>query len=160
MFAVGIKSFPKQKREKMQETIKWKYSNAGKIQNFTFWALAKIHPYCLRILKSTGNHICLKFWIFRFNLRKKKKNFCKSDNRKRNLAIPILKMSTCSIWESFQRTVLQGKNGSPGKNGYRKHGWVVVRTDEGAGSTVGTGGKMSLVSAHEKHVSKGFDRSG
>ena len=56
LFAAGIKLFPKTKREKMQETIKWKYSNAGKIQIFTFWAL-KIHPYCLRILKSTGDHI-------------------------------------------------------------------------------------------------------
>ena len=92
--------------------------------------------------------------------QKEKKSFFKSDNRKRTLAIPNLKMSTCSIWESFQRTVLQGKNGSPGKNGYRKHGWVVIRTDEGAGCTVGTGGKMSLVAAHEKHVSEGFDRSG
>ena len=73
LFAAGIKLFPKTKREKIQETIKWKYSNAGKIQNFTFWALAKIHPYCLRILKSTGNHICLKFWKFRFDLRKKNK---------------------------------------------------------------------------------------
>ena len=63
-------------------------------------------------------------------------------------------MSTCSIWESFQRTVLQGKNGSPGKDRYRKHGWVVTRTEEGAGSTVGTGGKMFLVAAHEKHVWK------
>ena len=92
--------------------------------------------------------------------QKEKKSFCKSDNRKWTLAIPNLKMSTCSIWESFQRTVLQGKNGSPGKNGYRKHGWVVIRTDEGAGCTVGAGGKMSLVAAHEKHVSEGFDRSG
>ena len=58
LFAAGIKLFPKTKREKMQETIKWKYSNAGKIQKFTFWALEKIHPYCLRILKSTGDHIC------------------------------------------------------------------------------------------------------
>ena len=73
VFAVGIKSFLKQKREKMQETIKWKYSNAGKIQNFTFWASAKIHPYCLRILKSPGDHNCLKFWKFGFDLRKKKK---------------------------------------------------------------------------------------
>ena len=73
LFAAGIKLFPKPKREKMQETIKWKCSNAGKTQIFTFWALAKIHPYCLRILKSTGNHICLKFWKFRFDLRKKNK---------------------------------------------------------------------------------------
>ena len=158
MFAVGIKPFPKQKREKMQETIKWKYSNAGKIQNFTFWASAKIHPYCLRILKSTGNHICLKFWKFRLDLRKK--NFCKSDNRKRNLAIPNLKMSTCSTWESFQTTVLLGKNRHPGENGYRKHGWVAIRTDEGRGLTVGTGVKNFLVVAFEKHVPKGFDRSG
>ena len=71
----GIKLFPKTKRGKMQETIKWKYSNAGKIQNFTFWALEKIHPYCLRILKSTGDHICLKIWIIRFDLRKKKRTF-------------------------------------------------------------------------------------
>ena len=75
MFAVGIKSFPKQKRKKMQETINWKYSNAGKIQNFTFWALAKIHPYCLRILKSTGYHICLKFWKFQIDLGRKKMKF-------------------------------------------------------------------------------------
>ena len=27
------------------------------------------------ILKSTGDHICLKFWIIRFNLRKKKRSF-------------------------------------------------------------------------------------
>ena len=72
LFAAGIKLFPKTKREKMRETIEWKYSNAGKIQNFTFWALAKIHPYCLRILKSTDYHICLKFWTFRFDLRKKR----------------------------------------------------------------------------------------
>ena len=160
LFAAGIKLFPKTKRETMQETIKRKYSNAGKIQNFTFWALAKIHPYCLRILKSTGNHICLKFWKFRFDLRKKKKKFCKSDNRKGYLAILNLKRSTCSIWESFQRTVLQGKNGSPGNNRYRKHGWGAIRTDEGAGSTVGTGVKNFSVAAQEKHVSKGFDRGG
>ena len=136
------------------------FQEPGKIQSFTFWALTKIHPYCLRILKSTVDHICLKFWILPFDLRKKKKNFCKPDNRKRNLAILNLKFSTCSIWESFQRTVLQEKNGSPGKIGYRKHGWVVTRTDEGAGSTVGTGGKIFFVAAHEKHISKGFDRSG
>ena len=158
MFAVGIKSFPKQKREKMQETIKWKNSNAGKIQNFTVCALAKIHPYCLRILKSPGDHNCLKFWKFGFDLRKK--NFCKSDNRKRNLAILNLKTSTCSTCESFQRTVLLGKNRNPGENGYREHGWVAIRTDEGTGLTVGTGVKNFLVAAHEKHVPKGFDRSG
>ena len=160
LFAAGIKLFPKTKREKMRETIEWKYSNAGKIQNFTFWALAKIHPYCLRILKSTGDHICSKFWKFQFDLRKKKENFCKSDNIKRNLAILNPKMSTCSTWESFQRAVLQEKNGSAGKIGYRKHGWVVIRTDEGAGSTVGTGEKIFFAAALEKHVSKGFDRSG
>ena len=82
LFAAGIKLSPKTKREKMQETIKWKYSNAGKIQNFTFWALAKIHPYCLRILKSTGNHICLEFWKFRFDLRKKKRNFANQTTEK------------------------------------------------------------------------------
>ena len=82
LFAAGIKLFPKTKRDKMQETIKWKYSNAGKIQNFTFWALAKIHPYCLRILKSTGNHICLKFWKFRFDLRKKKRTFANQTTEK------------------------------------------------------------------------------
>ena len=82
MFAVGIKSFPKQNREKMQKTINWKYSNAGKTQNFTFWALAKIHPYCLRILKSTGNHICLKFLKFRFDLRKKKRTFANQTTEK------------------------------------------------------------------------------
>ena len=97
MFAVGIKSFPKQKREKMQETIKWKNSNAGKIQNFTFWALAKIHPYCLRILKSTGNHICLKFWIFRFNLRKKKRTFA---NQTTQNAIWQFRSSKCQPAQS------------------------------------------------------------
>ena len=86
--------------------------------------------------------------------QKEKRKFCKSDNRKGYLANLNLKRSTCSIWESFQRTVLQGKNGSPGKNRYRKHGWVVIRTEEGAGSTVGTGGKMFLVAAHKKHVWK------
>ena len=145
------------KGSKMQETINWKYSNPGKIQIFTFWALTKIHPYCLRILKSTGDHICRKLWVIRFDLRKK--NFCKPDNRKGYLAILNLKMSTCSIWESFQRTVLQEKNSSPGKIGYRKHGWVVIRTDEGAGSTVGTCGKIFFAAAHEKHVWNGFDRS-
>ena len=89
----------------------------------------------------------------------KEKNFCKQDNRKQNLAILNLKMSTCSIWESFHTTVLQEKTGSPGKIGYRKHGRVVIRTDEGAGSTAVTGGKIFLVAAHEKHVSKGFDRN-
>ena len=135
------------------------FQEPGKIQFFTFWALTKIHPYCLRILKSTGGHICLKIWILPFDLTKKKKNFCKPDDRKRNLAILNLKISTCSIWESFQRTVLQGKNGNKGKNGYKKHGWVVIRTDEGAGSTVGTGGKIFFAASHEKHVLKGFDRS-
>ena len=72
LFAAGIKLFPKPKREKTQETIKWKYSIAGKIQIFTFCALTKLHPHCLRILKSTGDHICLKTWIFRFDLRNKK----------------------------------------------------------------------------------------
>ena len=57
---------------KKQETIKWKYSNAGKIQSFTFSALTKIHTYCLKILRSTGDHISLKLWIIRFDLRKKK----------------------------------------------------------------------------------------
>ena len=92
--------------------------------------------------------------------QQEKNEIFKSDITKRNLATLNLKRSTCSIWESFQRTVLQGKNGSPGKNGYRKHGWVVIRTDEGAGSTVGAGGKMYLLAAQEKHVSKRFDRSG
>ena len=136
------------------------FQEPGKIQSFTFWALTKIHPYCLRILKSTVDHICLKFWILPFDLRKKKKYFCKSDNRKGYLAILNLKRSSCSTWESFQRTVLQETNGSPGKIGYRKHGWVVIRTDEGAGSTVGAGGKIYLLAAQEKHVSKRFDRSG
>ena len=148
------------KASKMQETINWKYSNPGKIQLFTFSALTEIHTYCLKILKSTGDHISLKLWIIRFDLRKKKRNFCKSENRERNLAILNLKRSTCSIWENFQRTVLQEKNGSPGKIGYSKHGWVVIRTDEGAGSTVGTGEKIFFAAALEKHVSKGFDRSG
>ena len=89
----------------------------------------------------------------------KEKNFCKPDNRKQNLAILNLKMSTCSIWENFHTTVLQEKTGSPGKTGNKKHGRVVIRTDEGAGSTAGTGGKIFLVAAHEKHVSKGFDRN-
>ena len=44
-------------------------------QIFTFWALTKIHSYCPRNLKSTGDHICLEFWIFRFDLRKKKRTF-------------------------------------------------------------------------------------
>ena len=70
MFADGLKSFPKRKREKMQETIKWKCSIAGKTEIFTFWALTKIHPYCLRILKSTRDHICLKLWMSRFDLKK------------------------------------------------------------------------------------------
>ena len=39
----------------------------------------------------------------------KEKNYCKPDNRKQNLAILNLKMSTCSIWESFHTTVLQKK---------------------------------------------------
>ena len=60
------------KASKMQETINWKYSNPGKIQLFTFSALTKIHTYCLKILKSTGDHISLKLWIIRFDLRKKK----------------------------------------------------------------------------------------
>ena len=132
MFAVGIKSFPKQKREKMQETIKWKNSNAGKIQNFTFWALAKIHPYCLRILKSTGNHICLKFW-FRFNLRKKKEllqirqqktQFGNSDPQNVNL-LNLGKFSKdCSTRKK------------PGKKWIQK-AWMNIRTEEGK-DTVGT----------------------
>ena len=61
------------KASKMQETINWKYSNPGKIQLFTFSALTKIHTYCLKILKSTGDHISLKLWIIRFDLRKKKR---------------------------------------------------------------------------------------
>ena len=56
----------------MQETINWKYSNPGKIRIFTISALTKIHTYCLKILKSTDYHICLKFWTFRFDLRKKR----------------------------------------------------------------------------------------
>ena len=61
------------KASEMQETINWKYSNPGKIQLFTFSALTKIHTYCLKILKSTGDHISLKLWIIRFDLRKKKR---------------------------------------------------------------------------------------
>ena len=159
LFPAGIKLPPVTKREKRQETIKWKNSNAGKIQIFTFSALTKIQTYCLKILKSTGDHICLKLWKIRFDLREKK-NFCKSDNREGYLAILNLKRSICWTWESFQRAILQEKNGSPGKIGYRKHGWVVIRTDEGAGSTVGAGGKIYLLAAQEKHVSKRFDRSG
>ena len=71
LFPAGIKLPPVTKREKRQETIKWKYSNAGKIQIFTFSALKKIQTYCLKILKSTGDHICLKLWKIRFDLRKK-----------------------------------------------------------------------------------------
>ena len=61
------------KASKMQETINWKYSNPGKIQLFTFSALTEIQTYCLKILKSTGDHISLKLWIIRFDLRKKKR---------------------------------------------------------------------------------------
>ena len=61
------------KASKMQETINWKYSNPGKKQLFTFSALTKIHTYCLKILNSTGDHISLKLWIIRFDLRKKKR---------------------------------------------------------------------------------------
>ena len=60
------------KASKMQETINWKYSYPGKIQSFTFSSLTKIHTYCLKILKSAGDHISLKLWIIRFDLRKKK----------------------------------------------------------------------------------------
>ena len=75
LFPAAIKLPPVTKREKRQETIKWKNSNAGKIQIFTFSALTKIQTYCLKILKSTGDHICLKLWIIRFDLRKKKSTF-------------------------------------------------------------------------------------
>ena len=147
------------KASKMQETINWKYSNPGKIQIFTFSALTKIHTYCLRILKSTGYHICLKFWMFQIDLRRKKMKF---SNQTSQNEIWQFWTSKCNLLNlgSFRRTVLQETNGSPGKIGYRKHGWVVIRTDEGAGSTVGTGGKIFFVAAHEKHISEGFDRSG
>ena len=56
---------------KKHGAINRKFSNARKTQNFTCWALTKLHPYCLRTLKSTDYHICLKFWTFRFDLRKK-----------------------------------------------------------------------------------------
>ena len=70
------------KASKMQETINWKYSYPGKIQSFTFSALTKIHTYCLKILKSTGDHICLKFWIIRFDLRKKQRTFANQTTEK------------------------------------------------------------------------------
>ena len=75
LFPAGIKLPPETNREKRQETIKWKYSNAGKIQIFTLSALTKIQTYCLKILESTGDHICLKLWIIRFDLRKTKRTF-------------------------------------------------------------------------------------
>ena len=156
LFAAGIKLFPKPKPEKMQQTIKRKNSNA----NFHILGVNKDLPLLSKDFKVCSWSHLLKILNIPVRPQKEKKNFCKSDNRKRNLAILNLKMSICLIWERFQRTVLPEKNGSPGKIGHRKHGWVVIRTDEGAGSTVGTGGKIFLVAAHEKHVSKGFDRSG
>ena len=51
------------------------FREPGKKQIFTFWALTKIHLYCLRILKSTGYHICLKFWMFQIDLSRKKMKF-------------------------------------------------------------------------------------
>ena len=147
------------KASKMQETINWKYSNPGKIQLFTFSALTKIHTYCLKILKSTGDHISLKLWIIRFDLRKKKRT---SANQKTENEIWQFWTSKCQLAQSGKvfNGLFYKKNGSPGKIGYSKHGWVVIRTDEGAGSTVGTGEKIFFAAALEKHVSKGFDRSG
>ena len=143
----------------MQETIKWKCSNAGKKTNFYILGVNKDSPLLSEDFKVYWLSHLLK--ILNVPVRsQKKKDFCQSDNRKRNLAILNLKMSTCSIWESFKRTVLQEKNRSPGKIGYSKQGWMVIRMDEGAGSTVGTGVKNFSVAAHEKHVSKGFDRGG
>ena len=159
LFPAGIKLFPKTKREKRQETIKSKYSDAGKVQTFTFWALRKILPYCLRILKSTGDHICLKLWIIHFDLRKKKRTFTNQTTENENWQFWTSKCQPAQPGKVF-RGLFHKKNGSPGKIGYRKHGWKVNRTDEGAGSTVGAGGKIYLLAAHEKHVSKGFDRSG
>ena len=160
LFAAGIKLFPKRKREKMQETINWKCSNAGKTQSFTFWALTKIHPYCLRILKSTRDHICLKFWIFRFNLRKKKRTFA---NQTTENEIWRFWMSNSQLAQTEKVfTGLPHKKGMEArwKNAHKKHAGVMDRTDEGARYPVGTSGKNFLVAAHEKHVSKGFDRSG
>ena len=90
--------------------------------------------------------------------QKEKRKIWKTDIKKRNLAIPNLKLSTCSITKSFYRTVTQEKNGSEGNKALKKHAGV-IRTDEGAESPVGTNGMNIVVSAHEKQVSKGFDRN-
>ena len=91
--------------------------------------------------------------------QKEKRKIWKTDIKKRNLAIPNLKLSTCSITKSFYRTVTQEKNGSEGNKAHKKHAGVIKRTDEGAESPVGTNGMNIVVSAHEKQVSKGFDRN-
>ena len=72
LFSVGFTLLPKPKQEKKHGAINWKFSNARKTQNFTCWALTKLHPHCLRTLKSTDYHICLKFWTFRFDIRNKR----------------------------------------------------------------------------------------
>ena len=159
LFWVGFTLLPKPKHEKKHGTINWKFSNARKTQNFTCWALTKIRPYCLRTLKPTAYRICWKLWMSRFALRKKKGKFGKTDIKTRNLAIPNLKLSTCSITKSFYRTVTQEKNGSEGNKALKKHAGVIKRTDEGAGYPVGTSGMNIVVAPHEKQVSKGFDRN-
>ena len=147
------------KASKMQETIKLKIFSPRKNTNFHILGVNKDSPLLSKDFKVYWLSHLLKNLNVPNRSQQEKNEIFKSDITKRNLAILNLKRSTCSIWESFQRTVLQEKNSSPGKIGYRKHGWVVIRTDEGAGSTVGTGGKIFFAAAHEKHVSNGFDRS-
>ena len=70
----SVKKCKKRSNENIltQEKYKVSHSRRAKIQSFTFSALTKIHTYCLKVLKSTGDHISLKLWIIRFDLRKKK----------------------------------------------------------------------------------------
>ena len=160
LFAAGIKLFPKPKRQKCKKRSNWKYSHPGKIQIFTFWALTKIHSYCLRILKSTGYHICLKIWMFQIDLSRKKMKFSNQTSQNEIWQFWASKGQPAQSGKVFKGLFYKEKTEALEKNGYRKHGWVVIRTDEGAGSTVGAGGKMYLLAAQEKHVSKRFDRSG
>ena len=108
------------KASKMQETIKLKIISPRKNTNFHILGVNKDSPLLSKDFKVYWlSHLPKNLNVPNRSQQEKNEIF-KSDITKRNLAILSLKRSTCSIWESFQRTVLQGKNGSPGKKRIQK----------------------------------------
>ena len=159
LFPAGIRLFPKTKRDKMPKTVQMKIFWRKINTNFNILGVNKDSPLLSKDFKVYWLSYLLKILNVPVRSQKEKKEHLQIRHQKPNMASQPQNVNLLNLGK-FSKDCSTRKNRSPGKTGYRKHEWVVIRADEVAGSTVGTGGKIFFVAAHEKHISKGFDRSG